>query len=150
MSTRKVLDESSASESGDACRLPQRMVIPALNPCTLVDRRDAGVGPFVQSCGWLYGLCRPSHCMVIPAAPTAPDASGRTPRMVAAVVAAIRASGMHDGPFSAVVNGARFPRLDYASACAIYEAARGKGSDASLVDDTGLELVRRTWGLVVR
>lgn len=61
------------------------------------------------------------------------------------VVSAIKASPMKEGTFAAVVHGATFPRLDYASACAIYEAARNWGVDASLVDD-GRELIRRTWG----
>lgn len=67
-------------------------------------------------------------------------------RVILAINALGREAVMQRGDFRAKVNGAEFPRCTYAVACAIYEAARGGGQDAALVDDYRLEVVRRTWG----
>jgi len=49
------------------------------------------------------------------------------------------------GHYSCVIRNQRIPLLDYATACALYEAARGSGVDAALTSDT--ELIRRNWGV---
>lgn len=71
-------------------------------------------------------------------------------RAIAAMVAVLKAAGFPDsnpsGDFEARVGGSPFPRLNYATACALYECARRHGRDASLVDTYGLELIRRSWG----